>query len=210
MHLLLGRHALSASHAGLSLLLLSLPLLLSALLLHGVSSTVLGTVWAVDGSFHRVHHFKQSGELIKTIGTGTAGDEPGELHGPTGVAVSRLSSSIFIGEYGNDRISEFNQSDGAFVRVLDIPGLVHPFGICLSPDETTLAVTCADSYCIMLFRVDGSEAPRTIGGEDGDDDGQFSYPCDVRFTPDGQQLVVAEYRNKRVQVLALDGSFVRA
>ena len=32
---------------------------------------------------------------------------------------------------------------------------------------------------------------------------------EVRFTPEGQQLVVADYSNKRVQCLALDGSFVR-
>jgi DNA-binding beta-propeller fold protein YncE len=81
------------------------------------------TVWATDCDNHRVHHFKQSGELIKTIGTGTFDDGPGKLESPKGVAVSRLSSSIFISEYGNNRISEFSQSDGAFVRVLDTPGL---------------------------------------------------------------------------------------
>jgi hypothetical protein len=40
-----------------------------------------GTVWVAD-IFHCVHHFKQSGEVIKTIGTGTAGDGPGELNNP--------------------------------------------------------------------------------------------------------------------------------
>jgi DNA-binding beta-propeller fold protein YncE len=167
------------------------------------------TVWAADMLGHRVHHFKQSGELIKTIGTGTAGDGPGELHELSGVTVSRLSSRIFISEHGNGRISEFNQSDGAFVRVLDIPGLVMPGCICLSPDETTLAVACVNSHCIKLISVDGSVAPRTIGGEQGSGDGQLNFPFDVRFTPDGQQLVVADCHNKRVQCLALDGSFVR-
>jgi DNA-binding beta-propeller fold protein YncE len=167
-------------------------------------------VWVADSDGHRAHHFKQSGELIKTIGTSTEVGEPGESRLPTGVAVSRLSRSIFIGEWGNGRISEFNQSDGAFVRVLDTPGLNCPCGMCLSPDETTLAVACCDHDCIMLFRVDGSEAPRTIGGEEGGgDDGQFNGPNDVRFTPDGQQLVVADNGNCRVQVLSLDGSFVR-
>jgi hypothetical protein len=32
------------------------------------------TVWVADFNGHRVHHFKQSGELITTIGTGTAGN----------------------------------------------------------------------------------------------------------------------------------------
>jgi DNA-binding beta-propeller fold protein YncE len=34
-------------------------------------------------------------------------------------------------------------------------------------------------------------------------------PCDVGFTPDGQQLAVADRGNSRVQCLALYGSFVR-
>jgi len=79
----------------------------------------------------------------------------------------------------------------------------------VSPDETTLAVACVISNCIKVICVDGSKAPRTIGGVEGSGDGQFHCPLDVRFTPDGQQLVVADFRNKRVQVLGLDGSFVR-
>jgi DNA-binding beta-propeller fold protein YncE len=176
--------------------------------MHQVSIGSDSTVWAADFNGLRVHHFKQSGELIKTIGTGTAGNAPGKLRQPAGVAVSRLSSSVFIGEYGNNHISEFNQSDGAFVRVLDSPGLGQPYAICLSPDETTLAVACADSNRIKLISVDGSVAPRTIGEGYGSGDGQFNSPLDVRFTPDGQQLVVADCRNNRVQCLALDGSFV--
>jgi sugar lactone lactonase YvrE len=166
------------------------------------------TVWASDFHGSRVHHFKQNGELIKTIGTGTAGDGPRKLNKPIGVAVSRLSSSIFISEHNNSRISEFNQSDGAVVRVLDTPGVRQPYGMCLSPDETTLAAACGSNNCIKLYRVDGSEAPRTIG-ENGVGDGQFNSPSDVHFTPDGQQVVVADQGNNRVQVLSLDGSFVR-
>ena len=166
------------------------------------------TVWAVDCGGHRVHHFKQSGELIKTIGTGTAGHGPGELHHPWGIAVPRLGGSIYISEFGNHRISEFNQSDGAFVRVLDTPGMGPPFGICLSPDETTLAVARGDGR-IMLFSVDGSKAPRVIGSW-GSGDGQFSSALDVRFTTDGEQLVVADRDNICVQIFDLsDGSFVR-
>ena len=81
--------------------------------------------------------------------------------------------------------------------------------ICLSPDETTLAVACTNSNCIKLISVDGSVAPRTIGGKRGSGDGQLNCPSDVRFTPDGQQLVVADQGNNRVQCFALHGSFVR-
>jgi DNA-binding beta-propeller fold protein YncE len=36
--------------------------------------------------------------------------------------------------------------------------------------------------------------------------GQFFGPCDAAFTPDGQQLVVADWLNRRIQVVGLDGS----
>ena len=57
--------------------------------------------------------------------------------------------------------------------MLDTPGLVAPYGICLSPDETTLAVACANSNCIKLVSIAGSVALRTIGGEEGSGDGQL-------------------------------------
>jgi DNA-binding beta-propeller fold protein YncE len=156
-----------------------------------------------------VHHFKPNGELVRTIGTaGSAGCRLEKLFEPNGVAVSRLSSSIFISDYSN-RISEFNQSDGAFVRVLDTPGLEDPLGMCLSPDETILAIACGCGNCIKLVRVDGSEAPRTIGGERGSGDGQLDSPCDVCYHGDGRHLVVADRHNHRVQVLSTDGTFVR-
>ena len=65
----------------------------------------------------------------------------------------------------------------------------------MSPDETTLAVACVISNCIKVICVDGSEAPRTIGGWMGSGDGQFNYPMDVRFTPDGK-LVVADFQEQ--------------
>ena len=65
--------------------------------------------------------------------------------------MSRLGSSVFIGEYINGRIREFSQSDGAFVRVLDTPGLEGPYGMCLSPDETILAVACLGSHSINVI-----------------------------------------------------------
>ena len=60
----------------------------------GLSSTV----WAADCHGHRLHHFKQSGELIKTIGTGTAGDKPGKLRQPGAslCLVSATASSSVI------------------------------------------------------------------------------------------------------------------
>ena len=62
---------------------------------------------------------------------------------------------------------------------------------------------------IKLFSVDGGKTPRRIGSW-GSGDGQFSSALDVRFTADGEQLVVADRDNICVQIFDLsDGSFVR-
>jgi DNA-binding beta-propeller fold protein YncE len=169
------------------------------------------TVWAVDCDGHRVQHLKHGGEIIKTIGTGTQGNGPGQLNHPFGIALSRLGNGVFIGQAFKFRICEFSQSDGSLVRVLDTKGkgLSAPCCMCLSPDETSLAVASSEGHCIRIICVDGSEAPKTIGGKRGSKDGQLNCPADVQFTPNGKQLVVADFHNRRVQVLGLDGSFVR-
>jgi hypothetical protein len=139
--------------------------------------------------------------------------------------VARLSSRLFVGFWPaphgtgpSDRdsyfISEFDQSDGTFVRRLCAPGLQTPcFGFCLSPDETTLAVACGGAHCILVFRIDSNaasagEAPRMIPDEP-DPDGQFNFPVGVQFSPVGQTLLVADRDSDCVQLISLDGTFVR-
>jgi DNA-binding beta-propeller fold protein YncE len=53
-----------------------------------------------------------------------------------------------------------------------------------------------------VFDLDGSFVRQF--GEPGDGLGQFRYPYDVAFGPDGD-LYVAEYGNHRVQKFAADG-----
>jgi DNA-binding beta-propeller fold protein YncE len=167
------------------------------------------TVWAVDSGNHRVHHFEQGGELIKTIGTGTAGDGPGELNEPIGVAVSRLGNSVFISEYGNNRISEFNQSDGAFVRACT-PAPQHDelYCICLSPDETTLAVACRGASCVRLISLNGCNTDPWDPSISSTGDLTHGV-IDCCFTPDGQQIVVVTEGVCLLLVVDLEGALVR-
>ena len=72
------------------------------------------------------------------------------------------------------------------MRVLDTPGLLEPCGISLSLDEKRLVIVCTPSHCVQVFSVDGSEAPRTFGGnlcvpeptpEPVGERGQLRLPC---------------------------------
>merc|ERR1711871_342700 len=163
-----------------------------------------GTVWAVDTNGHRIHHFSQSGELLKTIGEGISGTEPGELNLPGGIAVSRKAGgSIFVGQFHHlaPRISEFNQIDGDYRRTIACSGtfpgedsitavgaISDPRGMCLSPDEAMLAVACHTEHCVKLISlVEGQQNCRdvvvTIGREGRGDESDVD---DDRIRGEGQ------------------------
>jgi DNA-binding beta-propeller fold protein YncE len=80
----------------------------------------------------------------------------------------------------------------------------QPVGLCLSPDESQLAVTDKRNSCVVVLALDGSGAYNTVGSL-GTGDGQLSIPVSVAFTPDGNNIVVADAGKMRLQVLAVHG-----
>jgi DNA-binding beta-propeller fold protein YncE len=121
--------------------------------------------------------------------------------------MQRAPFSVFVCDRYNNRICEFAWN-GQWKRTLDVPcGLSGPRGICLSPDEKTLAVADRYNYRVVIINLYGRAPPQTVG-HCGSGPGMFTHPFDVAFTPDGKHLVVADSNLKSVQVLGLDGSFV--
>jgi len=55
-----------------------------------------------------------TGAYVRTIGTGVSGSGPGQLYIPFGVVKSR--QRVYVCEWGNHRVSVFNESNGAFLH----------------------------------------------------------------------------------------------
>jgi hypothetical protein len=164
-------------------------------------------VWCVDSCNNRVHiRDPCTGQLLSMWPV-----EKNTLLSPTGLAVARLgSSSVFIcDERHGPRVCEYDRASGMLRRQL-IPSVDvnTAFSACsLSPNEKLLAVTDTSMHRIHVFSLIGR--PPLVFGKQGFHDGHFMFPSDVCFSSDGDNILVADRENHRLQIFELDGTFVR-
>lgn len=81
-------------------------------------------------------------------------------------------------------------------------------GMALSHNGNLLAVTNMTTHTIELMHAWTGETMNILGSK-GTGKGQLHSPCRVCFSPCGDNLLVADYGNGRVQELRLDGTYVR-
>jgi YVTN family beta-propeller protein len=128
---------------------------------------------------------------------------------------------LFSGDAGTDDVAVMDlQQALAGVRVVEVaprvPVQTGPFGIKASPNGKFIAVTARESgqvdfegNTISVIDVDrarlgapGAEAARVRVGTD-DPNGQ-ARPFTVAWTPDGRQIIVANYRTNNVSIVDLN------
>lgn len=83
--------------------------------------------------------------------------------------------------------------------------LKSPCGIALKNDE--IYVSCTGSHQIAVFNLSTGKMIRTIG-KWGHKQGELTSPMDVDLSP-SNKIAVAEWRNKRVQILSNDGKCIK-
>lgn len=159
-----------------------------------------------------------------TSGCGPAGDPGGAavplpavaVHGGPGILAGRFSYPRAIAA-DRDRERVYVVDKTARVQIFDKTGARiggwrmpewdngKPTGLAVGPDGT---VWVADTHYhrVIAFTPDGEEKLRF--GSVGEDPGEFIYPTDVAFGPEGR-LYVSEYGgNDRIQIFEPDGTFV--
>ena len=147
-----------------------------------------------------------------------------EFNSPEGIVVTP-SGDIVVADYGNNRLQVLN-SEGSFIRFIpqvrtDIqPGtpqagiarrqyeelseaLKGPNGLAID-DEGNIYVASRNSNTIAVIAPDYQTLIRTIATA-GSSQGQLRTPMDVAVSRDGEKIAVAEWGNRRVQVLTMDG-----
>lgn len=114
---------------------------------------------------------------------------------PSGVAVSRDGSRLFVVASGTGRLLEIDLESGTVTRSVEIGG--RPHAVAVSPDGARLAVTRRDVDELLLLDA-GDLTPiatQATGAE----------PIGVSFSPDGSRLWVANGFSDDLSILSPTG-----
>ncbi len=175
-----------------------------------------GLVVTPDARFLAVSHYNEhklrvyrveadgTATLLHTVGT--KGSGPNQFNNPFKMCLTP-AGNLLICEYSNNRVQELTgpgEAEPQHVRFIPVGGA---FTIALYGD--TLAVGTTRGTIQLLGYTSGALI-RSIGSS-GSGRGQISGDCDgLRFTPDGQFIVVAERKNNRLSMFAVsDCGFVK-
>jgi tripartite motif-containing protein 71 len=146
---------------------------------------------------------------------GSHGSGPGQLNSPSGIAVDPSDGSVYVVDFGNNRVEKFN-ADGVFQSQLGCasgvcpqgtgPGQFHfPEGIAVDPSDGDVYVTDAFNNRVEKFGRTGSFIWQF--GSAGSGDGQFSMPIGIAVDAATGSVYVADSNNDRVEKFDTSGAF---
>ena len=153
---------------------------------------------------HRVSMCNTGGEKYKSFGS--RGDSSDQMKSPKGVAIDD-SNNMYVSSL--HKLQKFTAS-GELVKHADKEsvrkegGFDDPCGLTIFNKQ--LYVCDQSNHCIYVYDLDLNYL-RSIGTH-GSGRGEFDTPLDVKIDSAGF-MYVAEFGNKRVQVMDTHGQFVR-
>ena len=108
-----------------------------------------GNIAVANDEGHSIEVFSSDGHHITKIGTSKAGSGPGQLSGPTGLALHQ-SNHFLVADFDNKRVCIFTR-DGQFVDVWGKKqDMGRPWDVACSPSGRVM-VTEYDKYCLHLL-----------------------------------------------------------
>jgi hypothetical protein len=144
--------------------------------------------------------------LLHTVGS--EGDEPGQFTFPARMCLA-ANCSLLVCECGNRRVQELTGLGEAEPQHVRFISVASAWSLAVHCD--LIAVSTDTGHIQLLNYTTG----RTVGSISCRGTGRcqlsFSRGCSsVRFTPDGQFIIAAEYENSRLSMFRVDdGSFVQ-
>jgi len=170
----------------------------------------------VTGTNHRVQVFScddddDDGSFVSKLGE--YGNQPGQFHGPFGLAIDHDHDRILIVDAFNQRVQSWSLSEQSFLSCIGHQGsgdleFKGPRGIAI--DEHHRRIVIADTFnnrLVFLSLIDLSFLFSI--GKHGYRPGEFHYPTGVAIDDDRHRIIVSDCGNDRVQVLSsIDGSFL--
>ena len=138
---------------------------------------------------------------------GAPGRGPALFEFPRGIALDAARNRFYVVDK-TSRVQRFSLDDGALETWWQLPEWTvgKPVGISVAPDGRVF-VPDTHYHRIIVFDPEGNELQRF--GRFGTGPGEFVYPTDIAFAPDGT-FYIAEYgTNDRIQVFSHEGTHLR-
>ena len=127
------------------------------------------------------------------VSTGKEGRAPGELYGPSGLAIHEETHQIFLANSFNNKVEIFFETGDLFGQ-LGVGQLSSPYGIAVYGDS--VYVSCMGDHTVNKFSLSEMCRVRRIGGR-GLKNGHFSYPRQLSTDPTGC-VFIADWGNDRI------------
>ena len=167
---------------------------------HGLCFDNNGNIFVADNDNHRIQIFSGEGKYMGMFGG--EGSLDGQLLNPWGLSLD-ANGNIIVADSGNNLIKIFS-TGGNFIRKIGGPDSFSYPVHCVQCDKY-LIVSDRDEHCIKVFSTKGKYQYKF--GQQGEGDGEFSYPRCLGMT-NSKHLMVCDAGNNRIQVFELNGEFV--
>ncbi|MFQ5852010.1 MAG: 6-bladed beta-propeller [Candidatus Binatia bacterium] len=168
---------------------------------YGVATDQEGRVYVTDTGQGMVWVFDEANKKVSFLGT----SGQGALKTPIGIAVDK-NGIVFVADAKLKRVYGFDQKGELKVAIGKKGELERPTGVAIDPTTNHLYVSDTRLHKIRVYDANNGEFVKEIG-ERGKEDGQFNFPTNLFIR--GDKLYVTDTGNFRVQLLDLEGNFIR-
>jgi DNA-binding beta-propeller fold protein YncE len=158
-------------------------------------------LYVADCHNHRICVFEQSDYSFVTSFGGKD-----ILNYPRYLCVSEVDQRLYVTD--KKGIISFNLNDHSLHKRFST-SLDNPYGICLSPNGSSLYVAEHDKHRVVEVDIDKEKIIRSVGTY-GQGNGQLDIPVGVCLSADGEYVLVSEHNYHRISVFKTsDLSFVK-
>jgi DNA-binding beta-propeller fold protein YncE len=174
-----------------------------------VESNPVSIVQSLDGSrlfislpnSSQVREYSIDGQLIGQFGS--KGDQFGQLMKPTGLAVDKTGTQLFVADRAMSRVTKFDVASRQYISHFD-----GPFGgnywVYLAIDSNNCLIISDGYNSHSLKFYDANYQPISTFGSHGSQLGQFNCPYQLAFDEQHNRLFVCDQYNHRVQSIQLN------
>ena len=171
---------------------------------YSITTDSKGRIIVSDPGAHGVHIFDFGQQKYKFLSRRDTDKNP--LVNPQCVAVD-AQDNIYVSDSEAGKVFVFDEK-GKFRRAIGaLKGsegfFKRPTGVAV--DSAAQRIWITDTLRNQIFMMDMQGSVLQVIGKTGTGNGEFNYPTELRLN--GQDLVVVDAMNFRVQVLGRDGSF---